>query len=380
MGQLFNTIAPRVLLLCLTLGTLPLFAQNTGKENPPAKKQAIMPKKPTEMARDAAELDQSSMVVKVDTTKSLSVIAFGSCNKPQLYKDIWGAIAQNNPDLWIWLGDIIYADTADTKALAAQYLAFKKLPEYRKLTTKTPVIGVYDDHDYGCNDAGKGFPAKKGSKKCLMDFLDIPANAPVRKREGAYQSYTFGKGEQKIKIIVLDTRYFRDTLEKDPSGDRRYIPNDTGDILGETQWEWLEKELSEGKANLNILCSSIQVIADDHGHEKWGNFPNARKRLLSTIARSKPKNLLIISGDRHMAEVSKMDLTGLPYPLYDFTSSGLTHLRSGNSETNKFRVGDMIVKRNFGLIKVQWKGNKPSVVLEVRGPNNLLFQELHVDY
>lgn len=54
-----------------------------------------------------------------------------------------------------------------------------------------------------------------------------------------------------------------------------------------------------------------------------------------------------------MAEVSKMELEGLPYPLYDFTSSGITHIRSGTSETNKFRVGDIIVK-NFGLLKIQW--------------------------
>ena len=39
---------------------------------------------------------------------------------------------------------------------------------------KTQVIGVYDDHDYGANDAGKTFPKKKQSKKCLMDFLDVP--------------------------------------------------------------------------------------------------------------------------------------------------------------------------------------------------------------
>lgn len=213
-----------------------------------------------------------------------------------------------------------------------------------------------------------------------MDFLDVPGKSPLRAREGAYQSYTFGKQGQRIKVIVMDTRYFRDSLQPDLTKTKRYIPNTTGDILGEAQWKWLEKELKTSTADLNILCSSIQVLADEHGHEKWGNFPNCRKRLLSIINQAKPKNLLILSGDRHMAEISKMDLTGLGYPLYDFTSSGMTHIRSGDTEPNKMRVGAMIVKKNFGLLKIRWEGSKPVVTMQVRGNQNEMFQEIIVKY
>jgi alkaline phosphatase D len=266
------------------------------------------------------------------------------------------------------------------RALAAHYKRLKTTPDYKRMRTKTQVIGVYDDHDYGINDGCKDYPFKKGAKKCLMDFLDIPMNSVIRRREGAYSSYTFGKGAQKIKFIVMDTRYFRDPLEKDPTKERRYLPNMNGDVLGDAQWKWLENELKNSTANLNVLCSSIQVIADDHGHEKWGNFPNQRKKLLALIASTKPKNLLILSGDRHMAEVSKMQLEGLPYPLYDFTSSGMTHLRSGTEEVNHFRVGEMILKKNFGVLKVSWNGEKPIVALQSRGQLNELFQEIVVRY
>ena len=103
------------------------------------------------------------------------------------------------------------------KALAAHYKRLKNTPEYKKMRAKTQVIGVYDDHDFGTNDCGKGHPKKKEAKKCLLDFLDTPLNAPVRKREGAYQSYMFGKGDMRIKVIVMDMRYFRDTLMPDPT-------------------------------------------------------------------------------------------------------------------------------------------------------------------
>ncbi len=293
---------------------------------------------------------------------------------------MWQHVVANNPQLWVWLGDIIYADTTDMRALAAHYKRLKTNPEYKKLRAKAQIIGVYDDHDYGVNDGCKDYPMKKASKKCLMDFLDVPTQSPLRRREGAYSSYTFGKTGQRIKIIVLDTRYFRDPLEPDPSKRKRYIPNMDGEMLGEVQWKWLENELRNSTANLNILCSSVQVLADDHGYEKWGNFPNQRKKLLTLIATVKPKNLLILSGDRHMTEVSKMQLEGLPYPLYDFTSSGMTHFRSGVEETNRFREGGMFVKKNFGVLKISWNGTKPIVALQARGQLNELFQEIVVRY
>ena len=346
-----------------------------------AQKPDLQAKSPEEALDQIVVTDMDAFKPKsIDTLQGLAVIGFGSCNKIDKPQTMWGDIAANNPNLWIWLGDIIYADTTDLRALAAHYKRLKTNPEYKKLRAKAQIIGVYDDHDYGANDAGKNLPNKRGSKKCLMDFLDVPMSAPVRKREGAYNSYLFGQGSQRIKIIIMDTRYFRDTLIEDPDPDRRYFPNMDGDLLGEEQWKWLEHELRSSPANLNILCSSIQILANDHGHEKWGNFPNARKRMLQLIAKTKPKNLLILSGDRHMAEISKMDLQGLNYPLYDFTSSGITHIRSGDTEVNKLRVGQMIVKKNFGLLKIYWENDRPVVTMQVRGNGNELYQETVVKY
>jgi alkaline phosphatase D len=73
-------------------------------------------------------------------------------------------------------------------------------------------------------------------------------------------------------------------------------------------------------------------------------------------------------------------LEGLTYPLYDFTSSGMTHIRSAGPETNKFRVGEMIVKKNFGLLRIRWEGEKPVVTMEVRGQQNEKFMEETVRY
>jgi alkaline phosphatase D len=370
-----------ILLLCLGFQIISssLHAQKPAAPKPAVKQADDLRSKSGATLEEMEAMDQASLK-PIDTLVAPTTIAFGSCNKLNKPQIMFNDIAANNPNLWIWLGDIIYADTANMKVLASEYRQLKNEPEYKNLRSKAQIIGIYDDHDFGKNDCGKSYPMKKPSKKCFMDFMDVPLNSAVRKREGSYQSYTFGQGGQRIKVIVLDTRYFRDTLLGDPTKQREYQPNLTGDLLGEAQWKWLEKELRTSEAHLNILCSSIQVLADDHGYEKWGNFPNCRKRLLGLIASAKPKNLMIISGDRHMAEVSKMDIQGLTYPLYDFTSSGLTHMRSGTNEMNRLRVGDLVIKKNFGLLKIRWEGDKPTVAMQVRGLQNEMFQEIIVRY
>lgn len=305
-------------------------------------------------------------------------IAFGSCSEEDTEEQMWSDIIAQKPQLWIWLGDNVYADTHDMKLLRTQYQKQKTNPEYLKLLEACPVIGIWDDHDYGINDSGKFYTKKKESKEELLRFLDVPANAPVRKHEGAYSSFTLGAGIQTVKIILLDTRYFRDTLYLSNESGRRYDINKTGDVLGEEQWKWLEKELRESVAAINIIGSSIQFIAEDHGYEKWVNFPSARQRLIELISMVQPKNTFFISGDRHIAEISKLKLPELPYELYDFTSSGLTHTWSDpgmETEINQHRVGDLIIQKTFGLIEIDWTGKQPMVSLQIRGYKNILYQK-----
>ena len=307
---------------------------------------------------------------KIDFSAPLETIAVGSCNRQRMTQDMWQYIQKEDPDLWIWLGDNIYADTEDMDKMEDLYRNQKFAPEYGSFREGRPVIGVWDDHDYGVNDGGKEYPRKDESKVLMLDFLDVPAGDPVRSRPGAYQAYSFGPAGQRVKVILLDTRYFRDLLQKDPSGERRYLVNPTGDVLGEAQWIWLENELRDTLADLILLGSSIQVIPEEQIFEKWGNFPVARQRLLELIVRTRPRRLLLLSGDRHMAELSRMELEGLPYPLYELTSSGLTHSYEKAAEPNRYRVGELSGQRNFGLLRIDWRGATPLVSVEVQGLEN----------
>ena len=110
--------------------------------------------------------------------------------------------------------------------------------------------------------------------------------------------------DKKILLIGLDTRYFRSSLE----GEKRNYQS-TSDvsktILGQQQWEWLERTF-QNEADIIILVSSIQILATNHGFEKWSNFPHEKERLLSLIKQFK-KPVVLVSGDRHKAGIYKQD-------------------------------------------------------------------------
>lgn len=310
-----------------------------------------------------------------DTTKILTTIAFGSCNKQDLPQPMWSNIIENNPDLWIWLGDNIYGDSEDTSVLNAKYALQKANEGYKNILAAMPVIGIWDDHDYGKNDGDKNFSIKRESKELMLDFLDVPKNAEVRNREGAYHSYTFGKDNQKVKIILLDARYFRDELQSNPvSGGQRYLKNETGDILGAAQWAWLESELTNSDAQINLIGCGIQMVSAEHFFEKWSNFPTARQRLFDLLETTQPNQAILLSGDRHIGEVSKMQLSGLNYPLYDITSSGLTHsyeniLQVG--EINQHRMqGSLTGQKHFGVMTLDWTKTPVKIKVELKGLDN----------
>ncbi|MBL7851076.1 MAG: alkaline phosphatase family protein [Cyclobacteriaceae bacterium] len=310
----------------------------------------------------------------------LTRIAFGSCSNEELHDEMWTDIAAQKPGLCILLGDNIYGDTHDMTWMRAQYDQQKNLPGYQLLLKTCPVIGTWDDHDYGQNDGGKYYPKKKESKEEFMRFFDIAPDDPIRSHEGVYSSHTYGPKGKRVKVILLDTRYFRDTTVRSPQRGRRYEPNPDGDVLGEGQWAWFENEIRNSEADVHLIGSSIQFIAAEHGYEKWANFPKARQRMLDLLVKHKPRNVLFLSGDRHIAEISRMEVPGLGQPLYDFTSSGLTHTWNVNAgmpptESNRYRVSRFIIQKNFGLVEIDWSGSQPVIRMEIRGKSNALWDE-----
>lgn len=303
-------------------------------------------------------------------------IAFGSCVHQDKPQPIWDAVLSTRPQLFLLIGDNIYHDVIVDKSrkhetLAEKYARQDAQPGFKKLRQSCPLLATWDDHDYGLNDAGASYPNKKESQQAFLDFAGVPADSPRRQQEGIFHAQIFGPPEKSVQVILLDTRYFRGPLKKRA----KYIPSEgpyepssdaASTMLGEAQWKWLEEQLKK-PATVRILVSSIQVVAQEHHHEKWHNLPHERDRLYKLIRDTGAAGLFCISGDRHLAELSVMD-AALGYPLYDLTSSGLTQAFSKwrRLETNRHRVMTMNVGNNFGVIAIDWSRPDPFLSFQIR--------------
>ena len=310
-----------------------------------------------------------------DTDKPISAIAFGSCIDTNVHPML-DTFLKQRWDLAVMLGDNIYADTTNATVMRAKYEERKQSHFWQSLRSRAPLLATWDDHDFGWNDSGANYAMKVESQRLFLEFMDEPADSERRRREGVYDAHVFSPPGKRVQIILLDTRYFRSTLSTGihtavPSGGR-YVPSAETDktMLGEAQWLWLEKQLKV-PADVRVIASSIQFISEFSGAEAWANMPHEKKRMLDLVERTERAGgggILFISGDRHWAELSRLDRPGLP-PLYDLTSSALTQKHPRGTPTpNRYRDGPTYHDANMGLIFIDWdhrKGSGPQIRLRL---------------
>ena len=315
------------------------------------------------------------------TEQPVERVAFGSCFKTRGPAHVWDAIDAWNPDVLLLLGDNVYADTLDMDVMRAKYAELDALEGFRRLRERATLLVTWDDHDYGLNDAGAEHPRRDAAQAAFLDFCREPEGSTRRATPGVYTARTLGPPGRRVQVILLDTRYFRGPLQRratrlDAAFGRpgRYRPSEKSEqtMLGEAQWAWLAQRLQE-PAEVRLLVSSIQVVAEDHGYEAWVNLPRERARLLELIRRTAARGVLILSGDRHRAELSVLDprratpgsAVDVGYPIHDLTSSSLNAPFDWRNEVNRHRLGSAYCGANFGTLAIDWDAADPLLELRV---------------
>ncbi|MDP2437213.1 MAG: alkaline phosphatase D family protein [archaeon] len=295
-----------------------------------------------------------------------TVIAFGSCHSLPLATEsteqLWDAVRALDPSVFVWTGDVVYADhrkhaylpfvwtPSEIERVRETYKQMEGYAPYAAAMEGRLVLGMGDDHDLNCNNGDKTCAADPLVKEALLRLLgETEANSPRWQREGLYASYLFREASsgESLSVILLDTRSFR------VAGG--------GELLGERQWMWLERQL-QVPASVVVLVSSVQVLPPDKPlSEGWIHHPLCRLRLLEMLRRlasSTPSNrrVVLISGDIHSAELL-WDNCSLSSPLLEVTSSGMTHsigrqfvLDAARSRLTAFNYPN----HNFGSMAFDW--------------------------
>lgn len=301
---------------------------------------------------------QTSNAEKIRNIKEIKRFAFGSCSNATTPQPMWKDMLKQKPDLWIWGGDIIYAEIKtpkDISPIKKNYDIQNQVKDYVDFKAQTPILGIWDDHDYSHNNANGKIRYKKESQKFLLDFLEEPADSPRRKQEGIYAAYRFGEGDKKIAVILIDNRYFLGL-------ERQYR------LLGSKQWEWFENVIKSFDAKLYLIVSGLSIYSPlTPFSEEWRDFRHDYNRMMRNVSFDKKLPVLFLTGDKHFSTIIHKENT------VEFLSSGFTH-------TIKDPVQRWFVKNHYpehtfdhsyGLVDIEWTNDsRPVLTLQARNEKN----------
>ena len=258
---------------------------------------------------------------------------------------IFSTMESRPSDFMIWTGDHVYMlkpwQWESEDAMRKAYMNQRNSVRLKKYMASRPQYAVWDDHDFGPNNAGSEFANKE---MALRVFREMWPNQPYAADEGVY--YTFKHKE--AQIFMTDGRYFK---------------KEGTQLLGDKQLKWLCEELKKSNASFKIVCMGIQAISDCE-FENFRKYPNEYNYFMNFIQENKIEGLLFFSGDVHFAEVSRLDREGA-YSLHDFTISPLTSFPINFFTTNNYRIDDSKHNvNNFG--EVSFSGPEINRVCTVR--------------
>jgi alkaline phosphatase D len=268
---------------------------------------------------------------------------------------IFESIFEQSPDMMLWLGDNAYLREVDWDSKSGMQHRFthsRDVHEMRPLLGSANNYAIWDDHDYGPNDADRSYVHKDMALDLFRDFWANPSYG-FYDEECATTMFTYNDAA----FFMLDNRWFRSPNNR-KTDDRVY--------LGEKQIQWLIDALVTSKATFKFVAIGGQVLNTVAKYENYATYPEERKMLIDAIFDEGIRNVVFLTGDRHKTELSKLERGD--NQIYDLTVSPLTSTAYNSvDEKNENRVKDTHYgKRNFGIMKLSGPYKERKATIEIR--------------
>lgn len=312
----------------------------------------------------------------------------------RIFQSIARAAASHpHPGLMLWLGDNIYlreADYASPWGMNARYRHARSLPELQPLLAALPHYAIWDDHDYGPNDANRSFVFKDESLRLFRRYWANPSQG-LEELPGIFTTFSY----QDADFFLLDNRFYR-------AADRMELPKEEIDLIkeardwalgqnpvtrligrryfgsqplllgenkvmfGAEQLDWLKQALLQSRATFKFIAAGSQLMNDAHPFEGWHHFQAEREAFIAWLKRQNIHGIVFLSGDRHFTELLRREVKDF-YPLYELTCSPLTSTARSpqdQEKDNPLRVkGTLVTQRNFCSIDVTGPADDRRLVL-----------------
>ncbi len=263
------------------------------------------------------------------------------------------SIRSKSPDAMLWLGDNIYLREADYHSRSgyiARYTHTRKLPELQALMASCNNYAIWDDHDFGPNDASSSWVHRDMALEMFKLFWPNPSFG-YRDLPCTFSAFNY----RDCDFIMMDNRFYRtEQSETHPEH-----------IFGKEQTDRMIDLLKQSRAPFKFVLTGGQFLNSAQVYENHSNYEEERAYILKRIEEENLKNVIFISGDRHHSEISSIELAN-GKAVYDITVSPLTSGAARNvKETNDHRVeGSLIQERNFALMTIS--GKRKERVLDLR--------------
>jgi alkaline phosphatase D len=313
---------------------------------------------------DARPLHDNALITRV---------ALGSCFQPEDSDAIFREIERHNPDVFLFIGDNVYAEDESPdpglRSLREGYGLLAQRDAFASLRESTPLLVTWDDHDYGVGDGGGDWDSKFVSEAIYERAWAVPHDDPRANRDGIYYARTVGPSNQRVQFIMLDTRFFRTRLNEISHAPYEPVTDPEQNLLGDEQWRWFEDQLRK-PADVRIIATSIQLVATGHSWESWRMMPKEKQRFQNLLRRTNANGVILVSGDRHAAAIYKL-ASDNAYPLYELSTSSLNqpltevlNTTDIKDEPGPHRLGGLYYETNFGMIDIDWQAR--NLALSIR--------------
>jgi len=290
---------------------------------------------------------------------------------------IFQAMAMEKSSFMIWLGDNWYTRESDFYSdWGLWYRAShdRSEPILQNFLKAMPHYAIWDDHDYGPNNADKSYTLKEISRNVFTSYWGNPSYGEDGK--GIYTKVSYGD----IEFFMLDDRTFRsaDFMEAHVDGK----PNPDKRMFGEKQLSWLKNGLINSNATFKFIVTGSQALNTASSLDCLNDYPIEFAELLGFLEAEKINGVLFMSGDRHHSEVIQYKRPNA-YTLYDITNSPLTAGVSavgGTEKSNPDRIpGTLVEAQNYARITISGMLKERKLRVEFLGIKGERLAEWDVD-
>lgn len=281
---------------------------------------------------------------------------------------IFETMAKEKADFMLWLGDNWYTREVDyfsTWGMMKRPATDRSVKVLQPFLKAMPHYAVWDDHDYGWNDADRSFPLKENAREAFMKFWANPSYG--MNGQGIYSKFTWND----VDVFMLDDRWWRanDNMPDSINGK----PNVDKTMFGKEQIDWLKNALLSSKANRNIsfriIATGSQVLNPISRFDVFRKFETEYNEFIQFLKDAKIPGVVFLTGDRHHSEIIEVKQNGM-YPLYDITASPLTagtHVFGGPEANNPFRIVGVDQFQNFARISFSGAGKERTMQVSFIG-------------